>query len=177
MKSTNPVSEFIQFIIGGCLFAGGVFLLSNQFMVRAPMVMGGRYGSSYSSGWGSGFAFPWGSPGMGLLLLPLGIGLCLAFAGKYKKWSNLLIRASLAALLVGVLNSIRMTFAPTTLWQLGVYIAMIGIGGGLMFKSVKDFDSGSPSIDEEKKSTSQYNKELKDELEALKREIRTANKD
>ncbi len=53
---------------------------------------------------------------------------------------------------------------------------MIGIGGGLMFKSVKDFDSGSPSSDEEKKSTSQYNKELKDELEALKREIRTANK-
>ena len=177
MKNTNPLSEFIQFIIGGAFFAGGIFLLSNQVMVRAPMVMGGRYGSSYSSGWGSGFAFPWGSPGMGLLLLPLGIGLCLAFAGTYKKWSNLLIWASLAALLVGVLNSIRMTFVPTTLWQLGVYIAMIGIGGGLMFKSVKDFDTGSPSSDEEKRSNSQYNKELKDELEALKREIRTAKKD
>ena len=177
MKNTNHLSEFIQFIIGGSFFAGGIFLLSNQVMVRAPMVMGGRYGSSYSSGWGSGFAFPWGSSGMGLLLLPLGIGLCLGFAGTYKKWSNLLIWASLAALLVGVLNSIRMTFVPTTLWQLGVYIAMIGIGGGLMFKSVKDFDTGSPSSDEQKKSTSQYNKELKDELEALKREIRTAKKD
>ena len=177
MKNTNPLSEFIQFIIGGSFFAGGIFLLSNQVMVRAPMVMGGRYGSSYSSGWGSGYAFPWGSPGMGLLLLPLGIGLCLGFAGTYKKWSNLLIWASLAALLVGVLNSIRMTFVPTTLWQLGVYIAMIGIGGGLMFKSVKDFDTGSPSSDEQKKYTSQYNKELKDELEALKREIRTDKKD
>ena len=177
MKSTNPVSEFVQFIIGGCFFAGGIFLLSNQVMIRAPMVIGGRYGSSYSSGWGSGFAFPWGSPGMGLLLLPLGIGLCLAFAGMYKKWSNLLIWASLAALLVGVLNSIRMTFVPTTLWQLGVYIAMIGIGGGLMFKSVKDFDTGSPSSDEQKKSASKYNKELKDELEALKKEIRKDKKD
>ena len=26
---------------------------------------------------------------------------------------------------------------PTTLWQLGVYMAMIGIGGGLMFKGLK----------------------------------------
>ena len=70
-----------------------------------------------------------------------------------------------------------MTFVPTTLWQLGVYIAMIGIGGGLMFKSVKDFDTGSPSSDEQKKYTSQYNKELKDELEALKKEIRKGKKD
>ena len=54
---------------------------------------------------------------------------------------------------------------------------MIGIGGGMMFKSVKDFDTGSPSSDEQKKSTSQYNKELKDELEALKREIGTTKKD
>ena len=38
-----------------------------------------------------------------------------------------------------------------------------------MFKSVKDFDTGSTSSDEQKKSTSQYNKELKDELEALKK--------
>jgi hypothetical protein len=30
-----------------------------------------------------------------------------------------------------------MSFIPTTLWQLGVYIAMIGIGGGLMFKGLK----------------------------------------
>ncbi|MDB4655193.1 hypothetical protein OAE41_00585 [bacterium] len=61
--------------------------------------------------------------------------------------------------------------------RLGVYIVMIGIGGGLMFKSVKDFDTGLPSSDKQRTSTSQYNKELKDELEALKKEIRTAKKD
>ena len=27
---------------------------------------------------------------------------------------------------------------PTTPWQLGVYIAMMAIGGGLMFKGLKD---------------------------------------
>ena len=61
----------------------------------------------------------------------------MAFAGVYERWSKLLIWASLSALLLGVLNSIRMSFIPTTLWQLGVYVAMIGIGGGLMFKGLK----------------------------------------
>ena len=177
MTKSNPLSDFVQFIIGGCFFAAGVFLLSNQVMVRAPMAIGGAIRSGYGRGWGGGFAFPWGSPGMGLLLLPLGIGLCMAFAGVYERWSKLLIWASLSALLLGVLNSIRMSFIPTTLWQLGVYIAMIGIGGGLMFKSVKDFDTGSPSSDEQKKTASKYNKELKDELEALKKEIRKDKKD
>lgn len=140
MKQTNPISDFIQFIIGGCFFAAGVFLLSNQVMVRAPQVFGSSLRSGHGRFWGSGFAFPWGTPGMGLLLLPLGIGLCLAFAGAYKRWSQLLIWASLAGLLVGVLNSIRMSFVPTTLWQLGVYVAMIGIGDGLMFKGLKGSD-------------------------------------
>ena len=137
MTKSNPLSDFVQFIIGGCFFAAGVFLLSNQVMVRAPMAIGGAIRSGYGRGWGAGFAFPWGSPGMGLLLLPLGIGLCMAFAGVYERWSKLLIWASLSALLLGVLNSIRMSFIPTTLWQLGVYVAMIGIGGGLMFKGLK----------------------------------------
>ncbi len=137
MSKSNPVSDFVQFIIGGCFFTAGVFLLSNQVMVRAPIAIGGAARSGYGGGWSAGLAFPWGSPGMGLLLLPLGIGLCMAFAGVYAKWSKLLIWASLSALLLGVLNSIRMSFVPTTLWQLGVYIAMIGIGGGLMFKGLK----------------------------------------
>ena len=137
MTKSNPLSDFVQFIIGGCFFAVGVFLLSNQVMVRAPMAIGGAVRSGYGAGWGAGVAFPWGSPGMGLLLLPLGIGLSMVFAGVYERWSKLLIWASLSALLLGVLNSIRMSFIPTTLWQLGVYITMIGIGGGLMFKGLK----------------------------------------
>ena len=144
MKQSNPLSDFIQFIIGGFFFAAGVFLLSNQVMVRAPMAIGSAVRSGYRRGWGAGFGFPWGSPGMGLLLLPLGIGLCMAFAGVYARWSKLLIWASLSALLLGVLNSVRMSFMQTTLWQLGVYMAMIGIGGGLMFKGLKG-DGGDDS--------------------------------
>ena len=137
MKQSNPLSDFIQFIIGKYFFAAGVFLLSNQVMARAPMAIGSAVRPGYGGGWGAEFAFPWGSPGMGLLLLPHGIGLCLAFAGVYARRSKLLICSSISALLLGVLNSVRMSFMPTTLWQQGVYMALIDIGGGLMFKGLK----------------------------------------
>ena len=68
-------------MISGCFFAAGVFLLSKQVMARAPMATGSAVRSGYGRGWAAGFAFPWGSPGMGLLLLPLGIGLCVVFSG------------------------------------------------------------------------------------------------
>lgn len=145
MKSSNPMSDFIQFIIGVCFFAAGVFLLSNQEMVRAPIAIGGSSGFGYSGIWGAEFAFSWGSPGMGLLLLPLRIGLCMAFADVYARWSKLLIWGSLAALFMGVLTIIRMSFVSTTLWQLGVYVAITGIGGELMFKGFTGSGGDPPS--------------------------------
>jgi hypothetical protein len=171
MNKSNPLSGFIQFIIGGCFFAAGVFLLSNQVMVRAPMAIGGAVKSGYGRGWDSGVAFPWGSPGMGLLLLPLGIGLCMAFAGAYERWSKLLIWASLSALLLGVLNSVRMSFIPTTFWQLAVYIAMIAIGGGLMFKGLKGSGLEISSSQDMPQSPSQNNAEVLNELAELKNQI------
>jgi len=136
--SRNPASDLVQFIAGGALFGSGGFLLANQVMASsAYSYRGGGWGWGR---YGSGIPFPVGTPGMGLLMVPLGIGLCLQFAGVYKRWANLLVGASLAALVVGVLNSIRLTFMPTTLWALGTYIAMIGIGGGLMFRSLRDDD-------------------------------------
>ena len=173
MSKSNPFSEFVQFIIGGCFFAAGVFLLSNQVMVRAPMAIGGAIKSGYGRGWGAGFAFPWGSPGMGLLLLPLGIGLCIAFAGVYARWSKLLIWASLSALLLGVLNNIRMSFIPTTLWQLGVYIAMIGIGGGLMFKGLKG--SGSDTNQDNSRPSGPDNDAVLQELAELRAKVNRMN--
>ena len=169
MSKSNTLSDFIQFIIGGCFFAAGVFLLSNQVMVRAPIAIGGAIRSGYGRGWGAGFAFPWGSPGMGLLLLPLGVGLCMAFAGVYARWSKLLIWTSLSALLLGVLNSIRMSFMPTTLWQLGVYIAMIGIGGGLMFKGLKN--SGIDDNQTNPRPSEPANADVLKELAELRKKV------
>jgi len=132
----NPGSDLIQFIAGGALFGSGGFLLANQVMASSAY--------SHRSGWGwgryGGGMFPIGTPGMGLLMIPLGIGVCLLFAGAYERWANRLIWVTLAALGAGVLNSIRLTFMPTTLWALGTYIVMIAAGGGLMFRSLRDDD-------------------------------------
>jgi hypothetical protein len=50
-------------------------------------------------------------------------------------WANLLVWASLAALFVGIINSVRMSFMPTTLRQLGIFIVMIASGGGWYLKA------------------------------------------
>jgi hypothetical protein len=131
----NPAADFLQFIVGSSLFCSGGFLLANQVMVSSS------YGYR-GGGWryGGGAIFPIGTPGMGLLMIPLGIGVCLLFAGAYTRWANFMIWGSSAAIGVGVLNSIRLTFMVTTLWALAVYIVMIAAGGGLMFRSLRDDD-------------------------------------
>ena len=156
------------------IFAVGVFLLSNQAMNRAPTAVDGALRYGHRGDWGADFAFPSGSPGMGLLLLPLGIGLCIAFADVYAGWLKLLIWASLSALLVAVLNSIKMSLIPAILWQLGVYVAMIGIGGGLMFKGLKDSSSDDGQVNHPSESpgsmqvTESYRVDVPQELTDLR---------
>ena len=136
MTKRNPATDFVQFIAGGALFGSGGFLLANQVMASSAFsYRGGGWGR-----YGGGAMLPIGTPGMGLLMVPLGIGVCLLFAGAYRRWANLLIWASIAALGVGVLNSIRLTFMPTTLWALATYIVMLAAGGGLMFRSLGGYD-------------------------------------
>ena len=137
------------------------------------MAIGSAARSSYAGGLSAGFAFPWGSPGMGLLLLPLGIGLCMAFTGVYARWSKLLIWASLSALLLGVLNTVRMSFIPTTLWQQGVYMVIIGIGGGLMFKGLKG--SGGDDSKANPQSSGPDNTDVLQELAELRAKVDRMN--
>ena len=179
MARSNPSGDFVQFLIGGCLFGAGGFLLANQVLVRpefAPPRYGGfgRWGGW--GGWGGGgVTIPFGTPGMGLLMLPMGIGVCLLFAGSYRRWANLLIWASLAALLVGVLNSLRMSFMPTTLWQLGVYIVMIAAGGGLMFRGLRAYDAEGKSYAVKNEAEKQQTDDLRREIEALKARLDERN--
>ena len=177
MARSNPSGDFVQFLIGGCLFGAGGFLMANQVLVRSELLLQrtpggfGRWG-----GWGgAGAAIPFGTPGMGLLMLPLGIGVCLLFAGNYRRWANLLIWASLAALLVGVLNSLRMSFIPTTLWQLGVYIVMIAAGGGLMFRGLNAYDANGQTLADKNDATRQQADDLRREIEALKARLDERN--
>jgi hypothetical protein len=174
MARSNPSGDFVQFLIGGCLFGAGGFLLANQVLVRSELLLQ-RTPGGFGRWGGGGFAMPFGTPGMGLLMLPLGIGVCLLFAGSYRRWANLLIWASLAALLVGVLNSLRMSFMPTTLWQLGVYIVMIAAGGGLMFRGLNAYDANGQTLADKNEATRQQADDLRREIEALKARLDERN--
>ncbi|MEB3354994.1 MAG: hypothetical protein VKM34_12325 [Cyanobacteriota bacterium] len=49
-----------------------------------------------------------------------------------------------------MLNSIRLTFMPTTLWALATYIVMIAAGGGQMFRSLCGYDDKRDDEDDDK---------------------------
>jgi len=177
----DPAGDIVQFIVGGCLFGSGIFLFMNQVMVRSDGAIQGALSpwGRYGGGWGSaagGPLFPWGTPGLGLLMIPLGIGVCLLFAGQFQRWGKLLLWGSLAALFAGVLNSVRISLMPATLWQLAVYVVMIASGGGLMFRSLNGYapdeaGSGSSHLAEEDDDRTPSQAELKRELDDLKRRI------
>lgn len=171
-RTTNPAGDVITFIVGGCLFGGGVFLFMNQVMVRSDVMVGGYRPWGRFAGWGGETLLPWGTPGMGLLMVPLAIGVCLLFSGSWKRLSLLLVWGSLAAMFVGVLNSVRISFIPSTLWQLAVYVVMIASGGGLMFRSVAGYqEAEAPTAPAAKSSKHDESSEVQRELSALKRRV------
>jgi hypothetical protein len=133
MTHSNPQGDFVQFILGGALASGGAYALMNQVFLGS----GFRSVPRYPYG---GYTLPLGTPGMGLLMIPLVIGVVLLFLDGYRRLSQVLIWGSAAALLVGVLNSLQMRMTTVTLWQLVVEIIMIAAGAGLMFRSLKGYE-------------------------------------
>ncbi|KEF40985.1 MAG: hypothetical protein ER33_13825 [Cyanobium sp. CACIAM 14] len=162
MASRDPIKDFFTFLLGAVLLSMGAFLFFNQVMVSSmPMGRGlrhgfgrgwgggwgggfsGGYGTGFGGGWGGGFGFPGGlGDGFGLLLIPLTIGVCLLFALRNQRWGWFLVLASLGALAVGVLQTLIMSFQPTTLWNLLTMVALIGSGGGLMFRALMGYGDG-----------------------------------
>jgi hypothetical protein len=133
MTHSNPQGDFVQFILGGALASGGAYALMNQVFLGSGFRSVPRY--PYGS-----YTLPFGTPGMGLLMIPLGIGVVMLFLDGYRRLSQLLIWGAASALLVGVLNSLQMRMTTITLWQLVVEIIMIAAGAGLMFRSLKGYE-------------------------------------
>ncbi|MCP9781701.1 hypothetical protein KBY83_00020 [Cyanobium sp. WKJ7-Wakatipu] len=48
--SRNPTNDFIQFIAGGSLFGGGIFLLANQVMASSALPYRGGGWGRYGGG-------------------------------------------------------------------------------------------------------------------------------
>ncbi len=151
MQPRKPVEDFFTFIVGAVLLSTGVFLFFNQVLVGSHgFAMGG---AGFHRGWGGGgmAGYGWGggmggplAPGgsFGLLLIPLTAGVCMLFALRNQRWGWFLVLASLAALAAGVLQTLFVQFQPTTLWNLMMMLALVGSGGGLMFRALMGYDDG-----------------------------------
>jgi hypothetical protein len=173
----KPVQDFFLFLVGGALFAAGIFLFTNQVMVNSGfhgMGWGRSYGGGLGSFFGGMFAFGAGQ-GLGLLMIPFGVGAGLLLADAYRRVGWFLVWASSAALGAGVLQSLLFSFRPTSLWNLMTMVLMIAAGGGLMFKSLRDYQVEEK---EERRAEAgdarQSLDEIRKELEQLKSRI---NKD
>ena len=162
MDSRDPIRDFFTFLLGAVLLSMGAFLFFNQVMVSSePMGGGLRFGRGFGRPWGGGYGLGFGGGGwgggfgmphvlgdsFGLLLIPLVIGVCLLFALRNQRWGWFLVLASVAALAVGVLQTVIMRFQPTTLWNVLTMMALIGSGGGLMFRSLRGYDDGQERKD------------------------------
>lgn len=76
----KPAQDFVMFLLGGALFASGIFLFANQVMVGSGAVLG--FGGFFSFGSGQGF---------GLLMLPFGLGVAFLLAGVNRRLGWLLV--------------------------------------------------------------------------------------
>jgi hypothetical protein len=77
--------------------------------------------------------------GFGLLMIPFGVGVALLLADAYRKVGWFLVWAVSAAAGAAVLQSLLFSFRTTSLWSLMTMVVMIAGGGGLMFKSLRDY--------------------------------------
>ena len=85
--ATKPAQNFLIFLVGGSLFAAGVFLFTNQVMVSSGLAgfgWSGRGGGSMTPFFGGLFPFGTGQ-GFGLLMLPFGLGVALLFADSRRR--------------------------------------------------------------------------------------------
>jgi hypothetical protein len=166
----KPSQDFLLFLVGGSLFAAGIFLFTNQVVIGSGFPglgygrqAGGFFGGLFGLGEGRGF---------GLLMVPFGIGVALLLADAYRRVGWFLVWASAAAIGAGVLQSLFFSFRQTSLWSLMAMVVMIAGGGGLMFKSVRGYP-GSQAEEQHRRTVEQDESrqtmgELRDELEQLK---------
>ncbi|MGN0591757.1 MAG: hypothetical protein ACI4JQ_00740 [Ruminococcus sp.] len=120
-KTSNPLLEFI---VGFILLGGGIYWVLNSFVVTF----------SWGSLWG-GFGI--GAPlATGLMLVPLFVGIGLAFFMEKKVLPGIIIALGILIILITLLTSVRFRPLDASLWQYVVMFGMIAAGAGLLAKSL-----------------------------------------
>lgn len=123
----TPRQDLTLLLLGLVMLCSGGFLLASQIMV--------------SSGGFLAWGLPWGGSGggMGLLLLPLLAGIVMLFNDSDSRLGLFLVLAPLAALVTGLFASLRLDLRPTNFWSLLTMLVLLGGGGGLIARSLRDY--------------------------------------
>ncbi len=120
-KKSNPLLEFV---VGFLLLGVSIYWILNSFEVRFV------WGSIFT-----GFGIS-AQMATGLMLIPLLIGIGLAFFMKKKTIPGIVIALGLLIILITLLTSVRFTPMRATLWQYVLMFGMFAAGAGLLAKSL-----------------------------------------
>ena len=117
-------SELIMFITGLLLLGGGVFWLLNTFQVHTSFGEGYYLGSARINS--------------GVILLPLLIGVALAFflPGKKRFIGYGVMALGLICIVLALISSVSISIRHTSLFAFVLMLAMIFAGAGLLMKSL-----------------------------------------
>lgn len=108
----------ISFLSGLAFFILGLFLISQNTIIKTGFYFGGLFGGY--------------NPPFGLLLLPLIIGVILLFALKRKVWGWILVGVGLITIFTGLIMGLEIYFKPTTLYIAILMFACAAAGVGMM---------------------------------------------
>jgi hypothetical protein len=112
---------------GGCAVSGlGLYLLFSRVVVHS----GGFWHGVVGSGFGQG-------GGIAVILAPFVLGIALLFVDGISKLGWGLTIASLLMLLLEIVTSLRIAFAPTSLPLLLFILGLVGAGMGLVIRSLR----------------------------------------
>ena len=126
-----------HFFIGIIMMCGGFYMLLNAIQVSSSFGMGMRlYGYS---GMGGNYNLT-----SGMIMIPFIFGVGLIFYNSKNILGWVLSIGSIAALIFGVISSIRFSFRSMTSFDL-IVILILAVGGlGLFLRSLKTLDEKYP---------------------------------
>jgi uncharacterized membrane protein HdeD (DUF308 family) len=127
MDDRKPLADLGRLVIGLFMTVAGIYLFMNQVQVRTDF-------------WGWRYSF-WGMhiTAFGMTLIPFMIGVAMIFFDTRSKIGWGVAIASVMAILVGIIATLQVYFAPTTLYiTLGILILVAG-GLGLMIRAIKSY--------------------------------------
>ncbi len=126
-RSPAPISSekpgFGTLLLGFALFAGGIFMVTQNTVLYSGFTLGNLLGFT---------------PPFGVVLLPLLIGIGVLCYNEKSPAGWLLSVFGLGIIILGILMGLRISFMPITLFQGILMFGMIFGGAGLMARAINN---------------------------------------